>query len=175
MDHGDGMPVACPLVGRRQERKRERRGIGLVTLASNGAGRAWDCGTVRRELGRPAGCVAERLAGSGATDLSGAGLADVQLSPRRGDTTVWRRIRDNRNARNVGSAGIFRDRNASISGHVGGLSTVRRVLLRSQRTVRVFDARFRLVVASLEPVAAGRACGGRDGYCSGNADRDVQL
>src|SRR5580704_9203165 len=35
--------------------------------------------------------------------------------------------------------------------------------------------RFRLVIGSLEPVAAGRACGGRDGYCSGNADRDVQL
>ena len=34
---------------------------------------------------------------------------------------------------------------------------------------------FELVLASLEPVAAGRACGRRDGYCSGNADCDVQL
>ena len=34
---------------------------------------------------------------------------------------------------------------------------------------------FEFVVASLEPVAAGRACGGRNGYCSGNADCDVQL
>ena len=125
-----------------------------MALASDRAGRAWDCGGVRRELGRPAGCVAERLAGSGATDLSGARLADVQLSPRRGDTTVWRRIRNNRNAKNVGNAGIFRGRNASINasicGHVGGLSAVRRVLLRGQRAVRVFDARFRLVVAALE-------------------------
>ena len=68
------------------------------------------------------------LAGSGATDLSGTGLAGVQLSPRRGDTPVWRRIRNNRNARNAGNARIFRDR--SICGHVGGLSTVRRFLLR---------------------------------------------
>ena len=128
MDHGDGMPVACPLAARRQDGQAEGEAIGSVALASDRAGRAWDCGGVRRELGRPAGCVAERLAGSGATDLSGAGLADVQLSPRRGDTTVWRRIRNNRNARNVGNARIFRDR--SICGHVGGLSTVRRVLLR---------------------------------------------
>jgi hypothetical protein len=175
MDHGDGKPVARPPAGRRQDGQAEGEAIGSVALASDRAGRAWDYGGVRRELGRSAGCIAERLAGSGATDLSGAGLADVQLSPGRGDSTVWRRIRNNRNARNVGSAGIFRDRNASISGHVGGLSTVRRVLLRRQRAMCVFDARFRLVIGSLEPVAAGRACGGRDGYCSGNADRDVQL
>ena len=110
MDHGDGMPVACPLAARRQDGQAEGEAIGSVALASDRAGRAWDCGGVRRELGRPAGCVAERLAGSGATDLSGAGLAGVQLSPRRGDTTVWRRIRNNRNARNAGNARIFRDR-----------------------------------------------------------------
>ena len=115
MDHGDGMPVACPLAARRQDGQAEGEAIGSVALASDRAGRAWDCGGVRRELGRPAGCVAERLAGSGATDLSGAGLADVQLSPRRGDTTVWRRIRDNRNARNVGNAGIFRRRETQAS------------------------------------------------------------
>jgi hypothetical protein len=124
MDHGDGLPVACPLAARRQDGRAEGEGIGSVALASDRAGRAWNCGGVRRELGRPAGCVAERLAASGPANLSGAGLAGAQLSPRRGDTTVWRRIRDNRNARN---AGIFRDRNArinaSICGDVGGLST----------------------------------------------------
>jgi hypothetical protein len=83
MDHGDGKPVARPLAGRRQDGQAEGDAIGSVALASDRAGRAWDYGGVRRELGRSAGCIAERLAGSGATDLSGAGLADVQLSPRR--------------------------------------------------------------------------------------------
>src|ERR1700677_3422651 len=87
MDHGDGKPVARPLAARRQDGQAEGEGIGSVALASDRAGRAWDCG-VRRELGRPAGSVAELLPGAGATDLSGAGLADVQLSPRRDDTTV---------------------------------------------------------------------------------------
>jgi hypothetical protein len=50
-------------------------------------------------------------------DLSGAWLAGVHLSPRRDDTTVWRRIRNNRNARN---AGIFRDRNARINASICG-------------------------------------------------------
>ena len=117
MDHGEEMPVAYPLAARRQDGQAESEAIGSVALASNGAGRAWDCGTVRRELGRPAGYVAQRLAGSGATDLSGAGLAGVHLSPRRDDTTVWRRIRNNRNARN---AGIFRDRNARINASICG-------------------------------------------------------
>lgn len=124
MGHGDGMPVACPLAARRENGQAEGEAIGSVAwplIAPVGLG-------IAVALGRPAGCVAERLAGSGATDLSGTGLAGVQLPPRRGDTTVWRRIRNNRNA------GIFRDRNASINasicGHVGGLSTVRRVLLR---------------------------------------------
>src|ERR1700677_4996459 len=75
-----------PVLWRRAARMGKRSGS--VALASDRAGRAWDCGGVRRELGRPAGSVAERLAGAGATDLSGAGLADVQLSPRRDDTTV---------------------------------------------------------------------------------------
>jgi hypothetical protein len=90
--------------GAAQHGQAEGEGIGSVALASDRAGRPWDCEGVRREPGRPAGCVAERLAGPGATDQSGAWLADVQLSPRRGDTTVWRRIRNNRNARNVGNA-----------------------------------------------------------------------
>ena len=85
MDHGDGMPVACPLAARRQDGQAEGEGIGSVALASDRAGRAWDCGGVRRELGRSAGCVAERLAGSCATDLSGAGLADLSF-PQGGAT-----------------------------------------------------------------------------------------
>jgi hypothetical protein len=56
------MPVACPLAARRQDGQAEGEAIGSVALASDRAGRAWDCGGERRELGRPAGCVAERLA-----------------------------------------------------------------------------------------------------------------
>ena len=120
MDHGDGMPVACPLAARRQDGQAEGEAIGSVALASDRAGRAWDCGGVRRELGRPAGCVAERLAGSGATDLSGAGLAGVQLSPRRrGDTTVWRRIRNNRNAEGSSGTGASAATLADYQQYVG--------------------------------------------------------
>ena len=60
MDHGDRMSVACPLAARRQDGQAEGEAIGSVALASDRAGWAWDCSGVRRELGRPAGYLAER-------------------------------------------------------------------------------------------------------------------
>ena len=63
--------------------KRKTSGIGAVALAAPCAGRAWPWDRGRRELGRSGDRIAERPAGSGQPDLSGAWPAGVQLSAGR--------------------------------------------------------------------------------------------
>jgi len=83
--HGNGMPVACLVAARerRPDEDAEEKGIGAVALAAPYAGRARPCDRGRRELGRSGDRIAERPAGSGQPDLSGAGPAGVQLSTGR--------------------------------------------------------------------------------------------
>ena len=55
-------------------------GMGAVALATPCADRAWPSDRGRRELGRSGDRIAERPAGSGQPDLSGAGPTRLQLS-----------------------------------------------------------------------------------------------
>ena len=79
------MPVAGLVAARerRQDGQADDEEIGSVALAAPCAGRAWPCDRGRRELGRSGDHIAERPAGSGQPDLSGAGPARVQLSAGR--------------------------------------------------------------------------------------------
>jgi len=79
------MPVACLVAARerRPDGQAEDEGIGAVALAALCAGRAWPWDRGRRELGRSGDLIAERPAGSGQPDVSGAGPAGVQFSAGR--------------------------------------------------------------------------------------------